>query len=159
MADLPAIVELYNWAITHTTATFDTTPKTVNSQIDWFNSHGDKYPLLVAELDGVLVGWASLSEWSDRCAYTTTAEVSVYVEEGYHGHGIGAKLMEALVIAGKEAGFHLAVARIVEGGEASIALHKKVGFVESGIMHEAGYKFGNYLDVHILELLLDGSRK
>ncbi len=158
-ADLPAIVELYNWAITNTVATFDTATKSVESQVEWFDTHGEKYPMLAAELDGALVGWASLSEWSDRCAYTTTAEVSVYVEEGHHGHGIGTKLLEALIVAGKAAGLHLAVARIVEGGDASIALHKKLGFTESGVMAEAGKKFGKYLDVHILGLLLDGSRK
>ncbi len=69
-ADLNAITDIYNEAIRTTTATFDTEPKTEEEQKIWFDSHGSKYAILVAEFKGVIVGWASLSKWSDRCAYS-----------------------------------------------------------------------------------------
>jgi L-amino acid N-acyltransferase YncA len=79
--DLTAITEIYNEAIHKTVATFDTTPKTREEQKIWFTSHGPKNPILVVEHDGRVVGWASLSMWSDRCAYADTAEVSLYIEK------------------------------------------------------------------------------
>ena len=79
LADLAAITDIYNEAIRTTTATFDTEPKTKQEQEDWFRSHGPKHPILIAESPDGVVGWASLNEWSDRCAYSGTAEVSVYV--------------------------------------------------------------------------------
>lgn len=75
--DLKAIVAIYNEAILETTATFDTETKTVESQREWFNEQQGKYPIFVCEVDGEIAGWASLSAWSDRCAYSDTAENSV----------------------------------------------------------------------------------
>lgn len=157
--DLKAIIAIYNHAIAHTTATFDTEPRTEESQRTWFDQHGEAYPLLVAQVEDRIVGWAALSPWSDRCAYKTTAEVSLYIEKGHQGRGTGTRLMEALLKAGRQAGLHSAVARIVEGNPASIHLHEKAGFRKVGVMQEAGYKFGRYLDVIIMEKFLDGSRK
>ncbi|MBA7596629.1 MAG: GNAT family N-acetyltransferase [Calditrichaeota bacterium] len=157
--DLKAIIAIYDYAIAHTTATFDTEPRSEESQRTWFNQHGEAYPLLVAQTEDQIVGWAALSPWSDRCSYKTTAEVSIYIEKGHQGRGTGTRLMEALLKAGRQAGLHSAVARIVEGNPASIHLHEKAGFRKGGVMQEAGYKFGCYLDVIIMEKLLDGSRK
>ncbi len=159
LEDLETITAIYNHALAHTTANFDTTPRTQEHQRTWYDQHGKSYPLLVAEADGQVVGWAALSPWSDRCAYKTTAEVSVYVEEGHQDRGIGARLMETLLEAGRQAGLHLAVARIVEGNPVSIRLHENIGFRTVGVMQEAGYKFGRYLDVIIMEKLMDGSQK
>ncbi|MFC1482021.1 GNAT family N-acetyltransferase, partial [Candidatus Neomarinimicrobiota bacterium] len=125
----------------------------------WFDEHGDDYPLLVGTKDDQVVGWAALSSWSDRCSYKTTGEVSIYVAEQSRGQGFGNQLLEALIKAGRQADIHLAVARIAEGNPASVALHEKYGFKISGKMSEAGYKFGNFLDVIFMEQLLDGSRK
>jgi len=114
LADLPAITEIYNEAIRKTVATFDTEPKTPEEQMIWFADHGPKHPILVAEENGIVVGWASLSKWSDRCAYSDTAEISLYVREDHQGKGIGRKLLEAIVAAGQKAGLHTVVARITE---------------------------------------------
>jgi len=157
--DLKAIIALYNHAIAHTTATFDTEPRSEESQRTWFDQYGEASPLLVAQAEDRIVGWAALSPWSDRCSYKTTAEVSIYIEKGHQGHGTGTRLMEALLKAGRQAGLHLTVARIVEGNPASIHLHEKAGFRNVGVMQETGYKFGRYLDVIIMEKFLDGSRK
>ena len=77
-SDLGRITEIYNQAILTTTATFDTEPKTTEERKEWFQKHSEKYPLIVAELEGRVIGWASLTPWSDRCAYSDTAEISLW---------------------------------------------------------------------------------
>ncbi len=148
---LPAITQIYNEAILKTQATFDTTPKTLEEQKVWFTHHGPKYPLLVAEQDGLVVGWASLSRWSDRCAYSDTAEISLYVKEEHQGKGIGRKLLESIMVEGQKAGLHTVIARVAQGGEASANLHRSVGFEHIGTMKEVGRKFGRLLDVHLMQ--------
>ena len=149
--DLDAITEIYNEAIIKTVATFDTEPKTYEDQKKWFNDHEAKNPILVAELNGVIVGWASLSKWSDRCAYSDTAEISLYVREEYQGKGIGRRLIEAIIKEGEKAGLHTIIARITEGNEPSLHLHRSVGFTHIGIMKEVGKKFGKRQDVHLMQ--------
>src|SRR5208283_4077211 len=90
--DVPAITGIYNEAILTTTATFDKEPKTTTSQRKWFKAHGPKNPIVVAVADGKVVGWASLSAYSDRCAYAETSEISVYVKESFRNQGLGKKL-------------------------------------------------------------------
>jgi len=154
LEDLDAITEIYNEAILKTVATFDTEPKTLEEQRIWFANHVPKYPILVAERDGIVVGWASLSMWSDRCAYSDTAEISLYVKEGYRGKGIGKRLLEAIIQEGQKAGFHTVIGRIAEGSEVSIHLCESVGFEHIGIMKEVGRKFGKLLDIHLMQKIL-----
>lgn len=149
--DLPAITEIYNQAILTTTATFDTEPKSLDDQKVWFESHSYKYPLLVAEEDRKVTGWASLSKWSDRCAYSDTAEISLYIDEKQRGKGIGRKLLEAIIREGEKTGIHSIIARIAEGNEVSIHLHQSIGFEHIGVMKEVGRKFGRLLDVHLMQ--------
>lgn len=153
--DLSAITRTYNKAILTTVATFDTEPKTMEEQRGWFAQHGDKYPLLVAESNDAVVGWAALSAWSDRHAYADTAEISVYVDEDFQGKGIGRVLSEAVIKAGEEAGLHTLIARIVEGNEASVHIAETQGFVHIGIMREVGRKFGRLLDVYLMQKIYD----
>ena len=101
LEDLEGITDIYNDAVLKTTATFDTEPKTIDEQKRWFRRHGSKYPLLVAENERLIIGWSSLSPWSDRCAYSDTAEISVYVKREYRGKGIGKRLIEAVLREGK----------------------------------------------------------
>jgi phosphinothricin acetyltransferase len=149
--DLDAITEIYNEAIRTTTATFDTEPKTKEEQLRWFQGHGSRYPILVAELDGRVVGWGCLSQWSDRGAYRETAETSCYVKQEHRNQGIGRRLMESIVEEGRRLGFHTLLARVAEGGEASLHLSKSLGFEHVGVLKEVGRKFGKRLDVHILQ--------
>jgi len=149
--DLDAITEIYNEAILTTDATFDIEPKTEAEQEAWFASHGPKNPVLVAELDGVVVGWASLSEWSDRCAYAGTAELSFYVKEEFRSRGIGKRLMEDIIQEGERVGLHTVIARIANGNNQSIHLHERVGFEHIGVMREVGQKFGRLLDVCLMQ--------
>ena len=80
---------IYNEVVLTTTATFDTEVKTGSERRPWFEAHGERHPILVAESDGGVVGWASLSRWSERPAYDDTAETSFYVKAEYRGRGIG----------------------------------------------------------------------
>ena len=90
--DLDSIAEIYNESILKTVATFDTEIKTYEEQKKWFQEHGPKNPILVAEQDGLVIGWAALSNYSTRCAYSDTAEISLYVREENQGKGIGKTL-------------------------------------------------------------------
>jgi phosphinothricin acetyltransferase len=157
--DLPAITEIYNEAILTTNATFDTEPKTVAEQRVWFKHHGPRRPILVAELDGAVVGWASLSEWSGRCAYDDTAEISIYIKQEFRSQGVGKKLMTAIMREGERIGLHTVIARITEGNQSSIHLHEEAGFEDIGVMREVGRKFGRLLDVRLMQRIYPLKKK
>ncbi len=152
--DLPRILLIYNHEVLVSTATYDTVPRTETEHRTWFSVHGSEFPVLVADLDGVVIGWASLSPWSDRPAYSRTAEVSAYVNEKHRGMGVGRRLLQALVEAGRARGFHALLARISADNEASVRLHARLGFSVAGTLREVGEKFGRTLDVCIMELLI-----
>jgi len=155
LSDLEAITAIYNEAILATTATFDTEPKTAAERRHWFEAHDDRHPVIVAVLDGKVIGWASLSRWSERRAYDDTAETSSYIAGGFHGRGIGRKLKEAIIAEARRLGYHTLIARVVEGNGACLHLNEQAGFVHVGTMREVGRKFGRLLDVHILQKMLD----
>jgi L-amino acid N-acyltransferase len=152
--DVLAITAIYNEAILTTTATFDLEPKSFEEQIEWFRSHDERHPIFVAELDGTVVGWASLSEWSERRAYADTAETSFYVKSEFRGQGIGRTLKEAIIAEAQRLRFHTLIARVAEGSEESLHLNQSCGFVLVGTLKEVGYKFNRFLDVHILQKML-----
>jgi phosphinothricin acetyltransferase len=106
---------------------------------------------LVAERNRNVIGFASLSKYSTKCAYSDTAEISLYVKEEHQNQGIGKKLMESIIKEGKNVGLHVVIARITEGNEKSVYLHKSVGFKHIGILKEVGYKFDKLLDVHLMQ--------
>jgi len=158
LEDLGDITNIYNEAIQKTVATFDTEIKTPQEQKIWFKDHGPKNPILVAEQDDIIVGWAALSKYSTRCAYSDTAEISLYIDEKFQDKGIGTKLMKAIIQQGEKAGLHAVIARITEGNKKSVHLHKSVGFVHVGILKEAGLKFGQRLDVHIMQKIYNKNK-
>jgi len=149
--DVPRITEIYNDAILTTTATFDTEEKSLEDRVDWFRAHGKIHPVLVAEKNDVVIGYASLSRWSDRCAYDTTAETSLYIHKDYRKQGVGKQLLEVLVLEGEQVGMHTLIARITSGNEQSVYLHERLGFHVVGTLREVGKKFGNFHDVHMLQ--------
>ncbi len=151
--DVPAIASIYNEAIINSTATFDTEEKSVEDRERWLDAHDEQHPVIVAETGGQVVGWASVSRWSDRSAYNSTAETSLYVHPAFRKQGIGKQLMEVLVLEAKKAGLHSLIARITHGNEQSIYLHERMGFVPAGTLREVGYKFDKYHDVHLMQLV------
>ncbi len=149
--DSEVITKIYNDAILNTVATFDTEPKTATEQKVWFENHDASHPVLVAEQDRVVVGWASLSKYSDRCAYSGTAEASLYVKSDYRRKGVGRQLLRALLEEGEKKGLHTVIARITEENIVSIHLFASEGFNDVGVMKEVGLKFGRLLDVRIMQ--------
>ncbi|MDI3476863.1 MAG: L-amino acid N-acyltransferase [Thermoanaerobacterium sp.] len=152
--DIERINEIYNQAVLNTTATIDTEPRPLEYHKKWFEMHNDRYAVFVALEDDVVVGWASLSLWSDKYGYRAVAEDSIYVDEAYKGRGIGDRLIKKIIEHAKENEFHTIIARISEGNDVSIHLHEKYGFKIVGTLKELGYKFNRYLDIHILQLIL-----
>ncbi|HNQ13545.1 MAG TPA: N-acetyltransferase family protein [Bacteroidia bacterium] len=152
--DLKSITEIYNESILNSNATFDTDVKSVEQQELWFNNHSEQFPVSVYEQENTIMGWASLSKWSDRCAYDSTAEVSIYIHHEHRAKGLGKLMLEDLIMRAKQNGLHCLLARITEGNDASIHIHTQAGFSRVGTLKEVGKKFGRYHDVHMLQLLL-----
>jgi phosphinothricin acetyltransferase len=109
----------------------------------------------VAVVDGKVVGWASLTRWSERRAYDDTAETTFYVHSAHRGRGIGRKLKEAIIAEARRLKFHTLIARVAENNRESIHLNESTGFVHVGTLKEVGCKFGRRLDVHIMQKMLD----
>jgi phosphinothricin acetyltransferase len=152
--DAEAIRQIYNLEVTTSTATFDLVPRSLEDQRAWLEARSGAHAVLVATVDGTVVGFGSLSPWRDRPAYATTVEDSVYVHRDHHGQGVGKALLSALVDTATAHGFHACMARIVGGHEASIALHRACGFEVVGTEREVGRKLGRWLDVVLMERLL-----
>jgi len=157
-ADIPDIVRIYAYAVLHTVATLDTEEPTVASQTEWFEHHDRQHPVFVAVRADEVVGWSSLSAWSTKAGYSGTAEASVYVSPDYFGRGIGRMLLRELVNRARSIGLHVLLARISTSNETSLKLTESCGFNRVGTMRETGFKFGDYVDVEILQLILDGAR-
>lgn len=155
LADVPAITGIYNEAILTTTSSFDLEPKTVEERTGWFNSHDERHPVLVALADGKVVGWASLTRWSEKRAYADTAETTFFVHSAYRGRGIGRRLKEAIIEEARRLRFHTLIARISETSRESIHLNESAGFVHVGTLKEVGRKFDQLLSVHIMQKILD----
>lgn len=146
-SDLATILDIYNDAVVDTTSTFDTVPRSMESQVAWFEEHVHPYPVIVREEDGRVLGWGSLSPYHTRPAYRFTTEVSVYVDKAARRRGVGETLLRELIALGAGNGFHTLLGRIAEENDAGIRLAEKTGFRRTGILEEVGFKFGRWLDV------------
>ena len=149
-ADLPALTDIYNHYIVHTTITFDLQPFTPDERRPWFDAHAGqgRHRLLAAEDEaGAVVGYATTSIWRPKPAYDTTVESSVYCRPDCLGRGVGGKLYRALFDGITDEGVHRIVAGIAMPNPASVALHRRLGFEQVGVFSEVGFKFGRYWDV------------
>jgi L-amino acid N-acyltransferase len=152
--DAEALRQIYNHEVTTSTATFDLVPRSLDEQRAWQAERSGARAVVVALDQGVVCGFGSLSPWRDRPAYATTVEDSVYVHQDHQGRGVGRALLTELVATATAHGFHACMARIVGGHHASIALHAGCGFDVVGTEREVGRKFGQWLDVVLMERLL-----
>ncbi len=153
--DADAVRAIYNLEVVESTVTFDLVARTLEEQRTWIEAHSGGHPAIVAVDDAdEVAGFASLSPYRSRPAYATTVEDSVYVRRDLRGEGIGATLLRDLVDRARGHGFHSVIGRIVGDHEASIALHRSCGFVEVGREREVGRKFGRWLDVVLMQLML-----
>jgi L-amino acid N-acyltransferase YncA len=152
--DNEAIRAIYNHEVATSTVTFDLEPRSVEEQRAWLAEHLGAYPAVVAEHEGVVVGFGSLSPYRDRPAYATSVEDSVYVAKGWRGQGVGRMLLEELIRLARSHGFHTVLARAAADNEPSIGLHRACGFELVGLERQVGRKFGRWIDVAILQRML-----
>ena len=157
-SDSEALRAIYNREVLSAIVTFDLVARTPSDQEQWMAAHEGVYPVVVADEEGQVLGFASLSPYRPRPAYATTVEDSVYVAEDHRKRGVGKALLSEVVRLAEVRGFHAVIARIVGGHEASIALHRSCGFQLVGIEREVGRKFGRWLDVAVMQLLLGEGR-
>ena len=152
--DIPPITRIYNEAVKNTAATFHVEPVSTGERLEWLLRHDSVRPVIVAESEDELAGWASLSRWNIKPAYDGTVELSVYVDRDARGGGIGKALMEDLIARAVQGGLHTIISLITEGNEVSMKLHRQLGFEQTGVIREAGYKFDQFLDVTIWQKML-----
>lgn len=147
--DLEEMLEIYNDEVVNGVATFDLHPKTIEEREIWFASHNiDNHPLLVAEIDGHVAGYASLSAYREKEAYQATVELSIYIAKKDRQKGVASALMETIIeMARHDPRTHTIVSVITSGNQASVKLHQKFGFEFCGTVKEVGYKFGQYRDI------------
>lgn len=155
-ADLPRLLEIYNYEVCNGTATFDIHPQTLEQRQVWFDAHNvENHPLYVAEQDGVVTGYASLSAYREKEAYAATVELSIYVAPEYRKQGIASALMEFILQKAREdARTHNVVSVITAGNEASVRLHRRFGFTFCGTIPEVGCKFGRLLGIDNYSLIV-----
>jgi L-amino acid N-acyltransferase len=153
-SDLGAINDIYNHYVLQSTCTYQEQPELLSERYQWFHNHGDRYPVTVAEQNEQVVGWSSLSPYHPRTAYRHTVENSIYVHHGWHRRGIGSLLLQDLIRKSRSLGHHAIIAAIDSDQTDSIALHAKHNFQQVGRLQHVGLKFGRWLDVIYMELLL-----
>ena len=148
-ADLARITEIYNYYVLNTPVTFDVEPYTVERREAWlaqFSATG-RYRLIVAEENGVVMGYAATTRFRPKAAYETTAETSIYCAPEAMGKGVGKRLYGELFAMLKGEDIHRFVAVYVLPNAVTEALHRRFGFSVVGVFSENGRKFGKYWDV------------
>ncbi len=154
--DLVAINDIYNHYIRETAITFEIEPVTMDARREWFGHYAPtgRHRLLVAAAGDDVLGYATSSEYKDRAAYETSVEVSVYLDPGSVGRGLGARLYAALLAALEPEDVHRAYGGVAMPNPASVALHERFGFRLVAYFTEQGRKFGRYWDVAYYEKAL-----
>jgi phosphinothricin acetyltransferase len=153
-ADVNAICAIHNQGIADRIATLDLLLRTPAETQAWLTERGPRQPVIVADLDGAIVGWASLNRFNPRPVYDFVADFSVYVERTWQGKGIGRQLLDRLVDLARAHGYHKMVLAALARNRAGLALYTRVGFTRVGVYHEQGQIDGRWVDVLIMEKLL-----
>jgi phosphinothricin acetyltransferase len=153
--DVPSILEIYNDAIIHTTAVYYDEPISLQAWYNWFEERmKNNFPVFVATENNIVTGFGTYGHFVERTGYRFTVEHSVYVDETYRGKGIAKQLMQAIIHDAKQKNYHVMIGKIDAENEISIRLHKQFGFEEAGHLKQAGFKFGRWLDVKMMQLML-----
>jgi phosphinothricin acetyltransferase len=154
--DLTAIMQIINHNILHSTAMYDYAPKSEADIQQWFADRlAANWPIIVAEQNGNVLGYGSYSSFRFKEGYKFTVEHSVYVNHEQGGKGIGSLLLAELIALAKTGGYHTMIGGIDSNNTGSIAFHKKFGFTEAGVLKQTGYKFGKWLDLLFMQLILE----
>ncbi|MCM6773422.1 GNAT family N-acetyltransferase [Nocardia sp. CDC159] len=154
--DLPEILAIHNAAVAETTAIWDEEPVDLAERLGWWRERVAKgYPVLVAEIDGAVAGYATYSQWRPKVGFRYTVENSIYVADRFQGRGVATALLaELLARARRRRAVHAMVAAIESTNTTSIRLHEKFGFRTVGELPEVGHKFGRWLDLTLMQLTL-----
>jgi L-amino acid N-acyltransferase YncA len=156
--DVVGILEIYNEAILHTTAVYTYEARPLDWMEQWFIEKQDKgLPVFVAEIGGRVAGFASYGPFRPWPAYKYSVEHSIYVNKDFRRQGIARKLLRVLIDKAEASGLHTIVAGIDSENAVSITLHREFGFREAGILAQVGYKFGRWLDLQFMQLILSSS--
>lgn len=152
----PEILAILNEAIISSTALYDYTPRTLSNMEDWFmEKESAACPILGAfEPDGTLMGFATFGSFRAWPAYKYSIEHSIYIHCDKRGQGVGSCLMAELIDAATKGGFHMMIGGVDSSNEASVKLHRKLGFTHCGTIRHAGFKFGRWLDLDFYQLVL-----
>jgi phosphinothricin acetyltransferase len=154
-SDAEAICRIYNQGIEDRIATLETELRTPDERRQWLANRSPRHPVIVAENgSGDITAWASLNVFNAREAYRFVADISVYVERGWRGKGVGRVLLEKLVELGRQHGFHKLVLSAFPFNAGGMALYEKLGFGTVGIYREQGQLDGKWVDTIIMEKLL-----
>lgn len=155
-ADLPALLDIVNDAITNTTAWYDSTPRDLEQQRAWFDEKtASGWPVLVAvDTLGGVAGYGSLGPFRTRPAYCHTAEHSVYVAASHRGQGYGRLLLGKIIETATAANYHTLIGGVDSENTASLAFHAALGFIEAGRMCEVGWKFDRWLTLVFMQKML-----
>jgi phosphinothricin acetyltransferase len=152
--DAEAVCLIYNQGIEDRVATLETELRTPAERRAWLGARGPRHPVIVAESGGEVVGWASLNAFNPRAAYDHVADLSVYVERGWRGRGVGRRLLERLVALGRDLDYHKLVLAAFPFNRAGIALYERCRFREVGVYREQGRLDGRWVDTVVMERLL-----
>jgi L-amino acid N-acyltransferase YncA len=154
-ADLPAIHAIYNDAVAKTTSIWNDSIADLANRRAWFEGRQKQnYPVLVAEEEGVVVGYGSFGDFRAFDGYRFSVEHSVYVAEEMRRRGVASALLDALTAKARDLGKHIMIGGIAGDNLASLKLHAKFGFTETGRMSEVGFKFNRWLDLVFMQKTL-----
>lgn len=156
-SDVPTILKINNHEILHSTVNYDYEPKTLEWQLDWFEQKMKAgFPVLVAETEGKVLGFATYGTFRAKPGYRFTVEHSVYLSTEARGKGIGKLLMTDLIQIAKNSGYHTMIGGIDGSNEQSFRFHEKLGFREVARFKETARKFDSWLDLIFMQLMLEG---
>lgn len=154
VADAEPLCHIYNREVLESTVTLDLVPRTIEQQRAWIQDRSGGLAVVVAEVEGKVVGFASLSFYRDRPGYRTSVEDSIYVDRNHQGAGVGSAMLGELIDVAVKHGFHAIFARIVGAQPTSTALHRRHGFELVGIEREVARKFSRWHDVALMQRLI-----
>ena len=152
--DAAVICTIYNQGIEDRIATLETELRTPEGRRQWIAARGPRHPVVVATTDGQVVAWGSLNSFNARPAYDNVADLSVYVERGWRGRGVGKALLQHVLGLARRIGYHKMVLATFPYNDAGLALYRRMGFSTVGVYHEHGKLNGQWVDVLIMEQLL-----
>ena len=160
-ADVPAILAIYNHAVLHTTASYDLEPQVLETRLAWFDLRVQEgWPVLVAEQargarEDRVVGWSTYGRFRDKPGYRHSVEHSVYVAPDVQARGVGTALMRPLIERARQDGHHVMIAGVDADNAGSLRFHERLVFVSVAHFRQVGHKFGRWLDLVFLQLMLE----